>query len=211
MEEVMSVLFKIAYFQNRKDEKLNQELAIELAKSKNKDDIKELIDNLSNQDLNIRNDCIKVVYEIGFIDPSLINGYAEVFIKLLDSPDNRMVWGAMIALSTIAKLSADMIVKNKDKIIQLMQNGSVITVDNAVKTLAGAASVKQEYNMVLFPFLFSQLSQCRPASLPQYAESIFSAVNHLNKNEYLGILKDRLSSLNPAQAARINKLIRKLG
>ncbi|MCI0618234.1 hypothetical protein L0244_35095, partial [bacterium] len=99
----MSVLNKIAYFQNRRDEVPNQMLARELAEKKNKKGIREIAENLWSENQNVQSDCLKVLYEIGFLNPNLIAEYAGDFLKLLKSKNNRMVWGSMIALSTIAK------------------------------------------------------------------------------------------------------------
>jgi len=52
----MSVLDKIAYFQNRRDEVPNQELARELARTKNKAGVREIAANLWNKNKSIRSD-----------------------------------------------------------------------------------------------------------------------------------------------------------
>ena len=52
----MSVLDRIAYLQGRRDEVPNQELARELVKTNDSAGIKEIAENLFNQDDNIRND-----------------------------------------------------------------------------------------------------------------------------------------------------------
>jgi hypothetical protein len=98
----MSVLDKIAFFQNRRDEVPNQQLAKELAQTENIAGIKEIAENLQNKNQNIQNDCLKVLYEIGYLKPDLITDYIQDFLTLLKSKNNRMVWGAMIALATIA-------------------------------------------------------------------------------------------------------------
>jgi len=87
----MSVLEKFACLQFQKDEVPNQELAKELAHKKDRRGIQEIADNLRNKDKNIANDCIKVMYEIGYLEPKLISTYTEEFIKLLQSKNNRMV------------------------------------------------------------------------------------------------------------------------
>jgi hypothetical protein len=50
-----------------------------LAAKKNKAGIKEIAENLWNKDKNIQADCIKVLYEVGVIEPDLIADYAEDF------------------------------------------------------------------------------------------------------------------------------------
>ncbi|MCX6325711.1 MAG: hypothetical protein NT144_03515 [Bacteroidia bacterium] len=61
----MKAIDFIATSLNKRDEKANQELALEIIKGKRHDWIKELVDNLNNKDKNIQSDCIKVLYEIG--------------------------------------------------------------------------------------------------------------------------------------------------
>ena len=108
----------------------NQELARDLAARKDKAGIREIAENLWNKDKKIQSDCIKVLYEIGALEPKLIAGYAEEFVKLLKSKDNRLVWGAMTALAEVAKADADVVFKNLDVIKKAKETGSVITIDN---------------------------------------------------------------------------------
>ena len=78
-----------------------------LAQTRNAADIREIAENLWNKEPNIQSDCLKVLYELGYLAPELIADYADDFLKLLKHRNNRMVWGGMIALSTIATLKAD--------------------------------------------------------------------------------------------------------
>ena len=64
-----------------------------------------------------------------------------------------MVWGGMIALSTVADLKAAEIFPHVDEIVQVMKKGSVITMDNGIKALALVASQKDEYRKAIFPYL----------------------------------------------------------
>lgn len=206
----MSVLERIAYLQSRKDELPNQELAKELIETNNVDGIREIAENLFNSDKNIQSDCIKVLYEAGYIKPDMIAEYVGDFIKLLRSTNNRMVWGAMLALSTISTIKAEEIYKNLEIVLGIMKEGSVIAVDNAIKVLAGVAAQNDEYNKKIFPFLIEHLSKCRPKEVGQHAESTFQAVNSKNQDEFIKVLKARENSLTSAQLTRINKLYKKL-
>lgn len=206
----MSALDRIAHFQNRRDEVLNQKLARDLAAQKDREGIREIAENLWNRDKNIQADCLKVLYEIGYIDPSLIAGYAEDFLKLLKSRNNRLVWGGMIALSTVAELRADFINDNLDQILKAMDAGSVITVDNAVKTLALAAS-KDAYRPSIFPHLLEHLRTCRPKDVPQHAEKSLPAVDASNKEEFITVLDKRVEDLTGAQKSRVKKVIKAAG
>jgi len=187
----MSVLKKIAYFQNRRDEVPNQLLAAELAKAKDTKGIKEIAENLDNENPSIRADCLKVLYEVGYISPKLVSGYAESFLSLLKASNNRLVWGAMIALSTIASEQSGTIAKHIDEIIETMNKGSVITVDNGIKTLAIVASKQVGVQPKLMAFLVEHLRTCRAKEVPQHAESTLVAVDAKSKARFIAALESR--------------------
>jgi hypothetical protein len=204
----MSALDKIAFFQNRRDEVANQELARTLAQTRNAADIREIAANLWNKEPNIQSDCLKVLYELGYLAPELIVEYVEDFIKLLKQRNNRMVWGGMIALSTVADLQADKIFPHVDEIIKAMEAGSVITMDNGIRTLALVASKKDEYRQVIFPYLIDHLKTCRTKEVPQHAEKTLPAVSPRNKSDFIAVLEKRLEDSSTSQAVRLKKIIK---
>jgi hypothetical protein len=204
----MSVLQQIAYYQNRRDEVPNQELAKELATKKDRKGTREIAANLWNENAQIQSDCLKVLYEIGYLQPELIAPYAEDFLKLLHSRNNRLVWGAMIALGTVADLKADVIYPHVAEIEQVMDQGSVITKDNGVKVLALVAAQNAAYNQQIFPYLLHHLETCRPKDVPQHAEKAVVAVTARNKLQFIAVLEKRLVDLQGAQAARVQKVIK---
>ena len=75
----MPALDKISYYQNRRDEVPNQELAKELAQARDQTGIAEIAANLVNKNKNVHSDCLKVLYEIGCLDPALIAPYMNDF------------------------------------------------------------------------------------------------------------------------------------
>jgi len=204
----MSILNKLACLQGRRDEVPNQELAQELAATKDFTGIREIAENLRNNDQNIAFDCIKVLYEIGYINSELIADYVGDFLKLMKSKHNRMVWGAMLALSTIAATKADEIYQHVEDLKRVMEKGSVITIDNGIKTLAVVASRHDTYRQEIFPYLLECLRTCRPKSVPQYCESSLAAVNAQNKRQFIAVLEKRVEDLSAAQAARVKKVIK---
>jgi hypothetical protein len=204
----MSALEKIAYYQNRRDEVPNQELAKDLAAKKDRKGIREIAENLWNKNAQIQSDCLKVLYEIGYLQPELIAPYAEDFLKLLHSRNNRLVWGAMIALSAVADLQADAIYPHVAEIEQVMDQGSVITKDNGVRVLALVAAQKAAYSKTIFPYLLHHLETCRPKDVPQHAEKTAVAVNARNKQAFIEVLEKRLVDLKGAQATRVKRVIR---
>jgi hypothetical protein len=203
----MSVLHKIAFYQERRDEVPNQELAHALAQTRNPADIRTIAENLQNKESNIQSDCLKVLYELGYIAPDLIAEYVEDFIKLLKHRNNRMVWGGMIALSTIAGLQVDKIFPHLELIKKTLQEGSVITNDAGIKTLAAIAAQKEEYRLQILPYLLVRLANARPADAPRYAENILPAINSADKTEFIILLKKWMTSADGSRLARLRKVL----
>jgi hypothetical protein len=187
---LMPVLDRIAHFQNRRDEAPNQELARDLVAAGDEAGVREIAENIGNRNAAVQRDCIKVLYEIGCLNPSLI---------------------AMIALSTVAELKPDEIFAHHEEIENLMRSGSVITVDNGVKTLAAVASRKDAYRKELIPFLFDHLKVCRSKDVPQHSEKIAVAIDGENRQKFVDILNDRLPEMTASQGARIRRVIREAG
>jgi len=204
----MSVLNRIAYFQKRRDEVPNQELARDLAQKKDRKGIREIAENLWNENSNVQSDCLKVLYEVGFLNPELIAEYAREFLKLLKSTNNRMVWGSMIALTTISEPAADELYTHHGEIQAAMAKGSVITKDNGVKILAVISSRNDRYRKALFPYLVGHLETCRPKDVPQHAEKIVLAVDAKNRSEFIRVLEKRMPDLTGSQAARVRRVVK---
>lgn len=206
----MSVLDRLASSLGRRDEVPNQELARDLAAKKDKAGIREIAENLWNKDKNIQADCIKVLYEIGSIEPKLITDYAEDFVKLLRSKNNRLVWGGMTALAEVAKANPEAVFKHLDEIKKAKETGSVITVDNAISALAYTAAATDEYNKAIFPYLLKHLSGCRPKEVPQHTEKTLPAVRSDNKVDFIKVLQKRMEDLSGSGLARVKKVIKQV-
>jgi hypothetical protein len=204
----MAVLSRIAYYQNRKDEVPNQELAHDLANREDRLGILEIAENLWNPKPEVQSDCLKVLYEIGYLKPELVSDYAGDFMQLLHSQNNRLVWEAMIALFTIASLRADMLYTHLGEITRAVDSGSVITRDNGVKVLAAIAAQNQQYCLTICPYLLHHLQNCRPKDVPQHAESILPAVDASNRDTFIRILEQRMVDLSGAQIVRVKKVVK---
>jgi hypothetical protein len=193
----------------RGDDVPNQALAKKLAAHQDKEDIQELVDNPPNDDSAIQSDCIKTLYEVGYLDPALIAGHWEAFLALLASKNNRMVWGGMIALATIAKLRAEELFPHVNLLQQAIENGSVITQDHGIKTLAALAAQREVYREALLPDLFSVLKSCRPKDVLKNAEVILTALNREHREEFVNILTSRLPELTQNQQNRLKRTLEK--
>ncbi len=204
----MSVLEKLASAKGRRDEVPNQELARTLASRKDRAAIKELAANLMNPNPAIQADCIKVLYEIGYLDPALISAYAEDFLGLLHSRNNRMVWGGMIALGTIASLQPDFVFHHRLEIQQAIESGSVITIDNGILALSRASARNPKYATELFPFLLTHLKSCRAKDLPQRSEKILVAVDASNCSDFAALITRRMKEQSGGGLARLKKVLK---
>lgn len=207
----MSIIPKLASSLNRRDEIPNQELAKQIATKKDKKAVQELVDNLNNKSKDIQNDCIKVLYEIGELNPSLISGHAKEFIALLDHKNNRLQWGAMTALNTITLENPKAIYSAIVKIITAADRGSVITKDYAVNILINLCTI-QQYAETAFSLLIEQLLNSPTNQLPMYAEKAMPIINAKNKSLFIKTLSSRLDDIEKdTKRKRVEKVIKKFG
>jgi hypothetical protein len=209
-DQPSAVLSKIAYFQNQRDEVPNQELARQLAQTRNTAGIQEIAAHLWDKNKNIQSDCLKVLYEIGYLAPDLIADYTGEFLKLLHNKNNRLVWGAMIGLAAVAGLRADTVWAQVDDVLRVTETGSVITVVWGVRTLAKVAATSPERRDRIFPFLKHTLETCIPRDVPTHAESMLCAVDQSVRAEFLSILDARRAEMTPSQQARLKKVLKAL-
>lgn len=203
----MSTIEQIAYFQHRRDEAPNQELAKKLAQSRDKAGIREIADHLWDRNANVQSDCVKVLYEIGYIAPELIADYVTDFIKMIQNKNNRLVWGGMIALSTVAFIRPDECIEHLDELMNVFEAGSVITQDAGITTLAGIASAGESYSGIIFPIILAHLETCAAKYLALRAEHVLPAVKPFNQAGFVAVLVKRLPELPNPVAKRVRKLI----
>ncbi|OPJ64799.1 hypothetical protein CLORY_03080 [Clostridium oryzae] len=201
---------KIAFNLGRNDEEPNIALAIELSNSKDLKGIEEIVDGLKNKKEQVANDCIKVLYEIGERKPELIANYVLDFIQLLKSRNNRLVWGAMTAISKITVLKPKEVFENIEIIIDAYENGSVITRDNSISVFAELAKADKKYEKIMLTKIIQHLETCRPKEVGQHAERAFICINQENSNEFLSVLLKRRNNLSDSQKKRVDKLIKKI-
>lgn len=204
----MTVLDQLASSLGRHDDVPNQELARKLVQSRDAASIQILAENLWNKKAALQSDCLKTLYEIGYLSPDLIAPFADDFLKLIHNRNNRLVWGGMIALAAIAPLAADRLFLHRQSIEKAIETGSVITVDNGIKTLALVAASKPEHNKALFPYLLQHMQSCRSKDVPQHCEQILTAVNPENRDAFVAVLEARLPALTPAGTKRVQKVMK---
>jgi hypothetical protein len=65
----MSVINQIAFYSGRRDEVPNQELAKKLAETRDREGLREIAAHLMDKNPSIQSDCLKVLYETGYLEP----------------------------------------------------------------------------------------------------------------------------------------------
>lgn len=206
----MTVLDRLATALERRDEVPNRELAQEIVRTRDSDAVRELVANLSHKDRRIQGDCIKVLYEIGEREPALIAGDFREFGKLLECKNNRLVWGAMTALDSIALIEPKGVYSFLPRILAISDSGSVITRDHAVGILTKLGTLKQ-YADKCVPLLIRQLAACPSNQFPMYAEMCERVVTDKNRKAFQKVMSDRLQGLEKeSQKKRIMKVLRRL-
>jgi hypothetical protein len=206
----MKVMELLASIQGLKGNDANISLAGEISASNSQSAVKELVDNLNNKDKNIQSDCIKTLYELGYLKPELIADYHADFIKLLTNKNNRLVWGGMIALATIVELRHKEIFSSLNKIVETVNQGSVITIDNGIEILS-RLNKHEEYFNITDPLLIEQLWKCPIKQLPMYIEKAMISINRKNKEIYQAIIKRRkVECEKDSQVKRLEKYLKQI-
>lgn len=200
----------IAYYRGIRNEIPNQELAKVLADENNKEGIKEIVDYLYDKNTSVASDCIKVLYEIGYLKPDLIADYCDTFIDLLNSKQNRMVWGGMIAISTVAELKSDLLFKHLDLLRQRIEKGTVITSVSGILALIGMAKVSEENKLKLLPILFDYLENTRPVDFGRRVDHMLALVTSEDEKLVMDqILEMKLPELSDAQKKKLKTVVNK--
>lgn len=207
----MTVISRLATSLGRRDEVPNQELAIEIAANADHNAVVELVESLNHKSKDVRYDCIKVLYEIGDRVPSLITAYADQFVALLDIKDNRMQWGAMTALNTIACEVPEVVFAAIPKLAAVADKGSVITRDNFVAILVKLSGIPTYADQTL-PLLNEQMLNCPSNQLPMYAENTLPVISGAQKAAFVKTLTSRLGDFEKeSKRKRVEKVLKRLG
>ena len=201
------LLNRLGYLQTRRDRTPNLDLARDLAARDDTAGIREIAENMWNDNKNIHSDCMNVMYEIGRVDPHLITPYAVDFVKFLKSKHQHMVEGAITALMEISKVNPEFIFKNQVEIKRIAESGSDTAVDKSISALAYTAA-DDRFSAEVFPYLLQHLSSCSRKHLTERAEKILPAVNETNNSAFIKTLQKRLESLSGSDFTRLKKIIR---
>lgn len=210
MAKQIKVYEALATTLGRRDEEPNIELAQRIAAANDEAAVKDLAELLQGKDKKTKSDCIKTLYELGAIKPGLIKSYDGLFLDLLKSKDNRMVWGALTALHCISSEVPERIYESLHEILDVADKGSVISKDHAMGilvTLCGQKAYREE----MIALLLERLQAAADNQFAMYAEQIAPVMAPKHMQLFLQILNARIVTLpKESQQKRIGKLLRKL-
>lgn len=209
MEPNRSIANRLAGAMDRRDERPNVALAEDVAASRDRSAVSDLVTLVQSGTVRQRNDAMKVLYEIGARDPELIGGHCPVFLEALGSHTNRQVWGAMQVLDSVAELRAEQIAAELPTIIAAADRGSVIAKDRCNSILTKLA--RAGYADKAVPLIVNRLKTAAPNQFPTYAEEAASVVTEAEKPGLIATIRQRLESITQrAKRERMEKLLRKL-
>lgn len=203
----MSILGRLASALGRNDERPNVELAEALEAKPDPAAIDELVAALSGAAA-VSNDAIKVMYELGARRPDLIAPHVDAFLALLNSKNNRNLWGALQAIEAVTQLVPERVAGDLPAIIAAADKGSVIAKDKAVQILAKLCATGHAEAQ---PALLSRLAEAAPNQFPMYAEIAAPVVDAAHRAQLRDILETRLATIDAAaKKARVQKVLRRL-
>ncbi len=208
----MGVIQELASVNGERGDTADIALAARIAETGDTAALRELVDHLDDPDQGIRSDCVKTLYETGYRNPALLVPHAGRFLKLLAEKNNRLVWGGMIALSTIAEPAAAVIHRELPLIRKTMGKGSVITVDAGVRVLAGMGVSGEAYGEEIRPILLEHFRTYPVKYLPNHAEMAERCflASGTSAAEFAAVLKTRSAALSGSALKRMERIIKRL-
>lgn len=194
----------------RRDEGPNVALAIALVKADDTTSIANLVDLTLTGNKATQNDAIKVLYEVGARNPSLIAGHGEAFVALQSDRNNRLVWGGMTALHEISRINPGFISGHFGTIRDAANRGSVIARDQWVNILIVLARHDQWSDQALAELL-DQLRTCALNQLPLYAERSIAVIPANMRGRLEQCLRARLDeTMKPSKRKRLEKVLQRI-
>lgn len=207
----MNWIDRIAFNLNIRGEEPNKILAREIVESNSIDGVKELSHYLLDKNKSVSSDVIATLYHIGYEKPDLIRDLLDRFFTLLDSRINRMVWGSMIAISTLVDLEYKTIYSRLDIILEKTEKGSLITQIHGINILASLSRIDGDYKNILLPILLDYLHECRPIDFPKRVGIILPLISTEDeKLKFNMIVDSKIDSLTPTQKGKVDKLLKQL-
>jgi len=188
----------------------NIDLASAIVAARDTKAVEELIAILASGKTAQQGDVIKVLYEIGERSATLIAPYLDVFATLLQSKNQRLVWGSMCALDTIAAKNPKALAPHIDAVLRAAKGESVIARDHAVAILASLTTLPHVRDRATRELL-KMVREAPINQLPMYAERAATAIGNTDAHALRSVIESRMPTVEqPAKQKRLQKVLNQL-
>lgn len=207
----MSLAEQLASALNRRDEQPNIELAEKLAKQGEvSSEVLELLSIVKHGNKPLQHDAIKVLYELAARKPTAFVDKLEFAFDLLETNDNRILWGALTLLAKICALDLAQTHNKLAPILEAAERGSIIAKDATFEILLTLAK-DTSYQDGIWAHLISFLKHAAPNQLPKYAEDIAQSKLSTKNEDLVHMLFSRIEEMpTDAKRKRLEKAIAKI-
>lgn len=195
---------------DRRDQGPNEEIAQQIVDGEGGKLLEEVVQVIQSKAVTrTKNDAVMVLMAISRINPKMLVNQADLFIHLLESKSNRQVWGSMIALANMASLVKEKIKPHLAKILQAMDEGTVVTRDHGFSILTEL--YKEDRTGDLLALIHEQLLNAPPNQVGQYTEKFMEVVRREDIPAFVEALEVRGRELiNEHHLKRLGKNLKKL-
>lgn len=182
----------------------NVMLAEEITREEDVQSVVELARLLSEGSRDQKKSAIKVLYEIGDRQPALIADHIDVFLTQMTGLDIRLVWGSLMALSSISCVTPKPVFKCIKDICSAGDKGSIIAKDQVFKILLNLMKAEPRLIADLMPVLIDRLEISSIHQFPRYAENALATLPVRYEPLFRELLQRRLSEVK--EQSRISKI-----
>jgi hypothetical protein len=172
----MPISDRLAYSLNRRDQVPNKMLAQDIADTEDVSKLQELIEFLNSKPhRRLQMDAMLTIAYVGEQAPEMILPHIDFLVEKLKDSIDRVSWGSMIALSNVSTMALSKMYENLPKILDAMDDGSIVGRDHGYRILINLYGV-EKYSNDLFVILLEQLKKAPPNQLGQYVERLIEVV-----------------------------------
>lgn len=173
------------------DQNPDQDLAFRLAVANDKQAVEELAEQLNHSEKESQRACIRLLLEIGAINPELIAPLAPVFLEFIKESSNPLKSEGMKALALLVFENPSFIYKSLPVILEAAGKGSEKTRTETVHILVQLCQIPV-FAAASFAYLLDLLRESSVNQLPRYVERMREILNEDNKGRVLEMLNKRL-------------------
>ncbi len=203
----MDIARRLTAATRRKDFQPNVELAIELVDTWDEAAVQQVFELVENGSKRQAHDAIQVAFEIAQREPELIQPHLDTLIDLLRSRDNRLLWGALYALSGLVAIDAKRLYAHLDQILDGAARASVIGRDKTLVILVGLMRTKR-YTKRITPLLLAHVQAAAINQFPTYAEAAATCLPDNALPALVKLIKARRDLAEyPAKQKRMQRLL----